>query len=56
MQNRLKIAAFGAATALILTCTLSANAQEVTGGATTSAKVMATGPNVSQAALDNGAN
>jgi PQQ-dependent dehydrogenase (methanol/ethanol family) len=55
MHNPLKIVGLGAAIAWFLACTPSVNAQEISGGVTTSAKAMATGPNVSQAALDNGA-
>jgi PQQ-dependent dehydrogenase (methanol/ethanol family) len=55
MRNPLRIVGFGVATALALACTLPASAQEISGGTTTSAKAMAKGPNVSQAALDNGA-
>ncbi len=38
-----------------MACGLSVNAQEVSGGATTTAKAMTKSPNVSQAALDNAA-
>ena len=55
MRNPLKIASIGIATAFAMACGLPANAQEITGGATTTAKPMAKSPSVSQAALDNGA-
>ena len=55
MHNPLRITSFGIAAALAVACALPANAQEVTGGATTTAKAMAATPNVSQAALDAGA-
>ena len=56
MRNPLRIAGFGIAAALAVACALPANGQEITGGATTTAKAMGAAPNVSQAALDNGAN
>ncbi len=55
MHNPLRIAGLFVATAFALGCLGSAAAQEVAGGATTTAKPMAKSPNVSQAALDNGA-
>jgi len=55
MRNPLRIAGLFVATAFALGCLGSAAAQEVAGGATTTAKPMAKSPNVSQAALDNGA-
>ena len=55
MSNPLRIAGLGIATVLAIACGLSVNAQEVTGGATTTAKAMAKSPNVTQAALDNAA-
>ena len=54
MRNPLRIAGLGIAT-LAMACGLSVNAQEVSGGATTTAKAMTKSPNVSQAALDNAA-
>ena len=55
MRNRLSMAGLSFVAAFAVTCTVSANAQEVTGGATTTAKPMTKSPNVSQAALDNAA-
>ena len=55
MRNPLRIAGLGIATIFTIACGLSANAQEVSGGATTTAKAMAKSPNVTQAALDNAA-
>ncbi len=55
MHNPLRIAGLGIAALFTVACGLSVNAQEVTGGATTTAKAMAKTPNVSQAALDNAA-
>ncbi len=55
MRNPMRTAGIGIVTAFALTCAVAVNAQEISGGATTSAKAMARGPNVSQAALDNGA-
>ena len=55
MHNPLKIAGLGVATMFAMACGLTANAQEVSGGATTTARAMTRIPNVSQAALNNAA-
>ena len=55
MHNPLRIAGLCAATAWAVACALPATAQEVTGGATTTARPMTRIPNVSQAALNNAA-
>jgi PQQ-dependent dehydrogenase (methanol/ethanol family) len=55
MAYPLRIAGLAVAGAIVVGCIGSAYAQEISGGATTSAKPMAKSPNVSQAALDNGA-
>jgi len=55
MRNPLRIAGLFVATAFALGCLGSAAAQEVAGSATTTAKPMTKSPNVTQAALDNGA-
>ena len=55
MRNPLRIAGLGIATVFAMACGLPANAQEVSGGATTTARPMTKSPNVSQAALDNAA-
>ncbi|HEY5309911.1 MAG TPA: PQQ-binding-like beta-propeller repeat protein, partial [Casimicrobiaceae bacterium] len=55
MAYPLKIAGLAVAGAFVVGCIGSAFAQEISGGATTSARPMAKSPNVSQAALDNGA-
>jgi alcohol dehydrogenase (cytochrome c) len=55
MRSPLKFAGLSFVTAFALACVLNANAQEVTGGATTTARPMTRIPNVSQAALSNAA-
>ena len=55
MRNRLRIAGLCAAVATAVACVVPATAQEVSGGATMTARAMTTSPSVSQAALDNGA-
>ena len=55
MAYPLKIAGLAVAGAFVVGCIGSAFAQEISGGATTSARPMAKSPNVSQGALDNGA-
>ena len=55
MRNSLRIAGLFVATAFALGCLGTAAAQEVAASATTTAKPMTKSPNVSQAALDNGA-
>ncbi len=55
MRNPMRIAGLCAATAFAAVCAVTVAAQEITGGATTAATPMMSSPNVSQAALDNGA-
>jgi alcohol dehydrogenase (cytochrome c) len=55
MANPLKLAGIALAGVLAAAGVGQAAAQEISGGATTSAKPMPKGPNVTQAALDNGA-
>jgi len=55
MHNPLKVAGLGVATMFAMACGLTANAQEVSGGATTTARAMTRIPSVSQAALNNAA-
>ncbi len=56
MLNPWRIAGLGVAAAFAFGCVATAAAQEMSGGATTTAKAMTKGPAVTQAQLDNGAN
>jgi len=55
MRNPLRITGLGIATVVAVACGLPASAQEISGGATTTARAMTRIPNVSQAALTNAA-
>jgi len=55
MRNALRFTGFIVAAAFASASAAPAVAQEISGGATTTARPMANSPNVSQAALDNGA-